>query len=236
MEILGIIPARGGSKGLPRKNLALVGGKPLIAWTWEAARAAPSVTRLVVSTDDEPIAELARSAGVEVPFLRPAELANDTAKAVDVILHALGFLEERAGYRPELVLWLQPTSPLRSAEDIEAAVRLRQGHDADAVVSVCEARHHPLWMRLLGAGDRLEPYQGDREPPSRRQELPRVYELNGAVYLIRREVLLRTQTLFPPDTRGYPMPPDRSIDVDTSWDLHLADLLLRARGTTEASQ
>lgn len=234
MGILGLIPARGGSKGVPRKNIQLVGGKPLIAWTWAAARAATSLTRLLVSTDDPEIAALARAAGVEVPFMRPAELASDTTLAIEVVLHALDYLATTENYRPAAVLWLQPTSPLRTTADIEAAVALFKAQAADSVVSVCPVEHqHPMLLKRIEAGGRLRPWLDDPAPPQRRQEMPPVFALNGAIYLTRCEVLLEQGTFHPDRTFAYVMPPERSLDVDTPWDLYLADLILTEQAERE---
>jgi CMP-N,N'-diacetyllegionaminic acid synthase len=230
LEILGIIPARQGSKGIPRKNIRSVGCKPLVAWTWEAAQAVPSVTRLMVSTDDPEIAELARSAEVEVPFLRPAQFASDTASAMDVVIHTLDWLRETEPYQPDFVLWLQPTSPLRTSADIEAAVALLQEKAADSVVSVCSAEHHhPALMKRVESNGLLRPWRDDQGLTQRRQELPPVFCLNGAIYLTRREVLLKEHTFYPETTYAYVMPLERSLDVDTPWDLYLVDLILKDR-------
>jgi len=228
-SILAIIPARAGSKGVPRKNTCPVGGAPLIAWTWRAALAAGSVERVVVSTDDPEIAALAGAAGVDAPFLRPTRLASDTASAFVVAEHALGWLAEAEGYRPDVVLWLQPTSPLRTADDIESALALLHQSDASAVVGVCEAEHHPFWSVSIDADGVLHPLVAQAAGGTRRQDLPKAYRVNGAIYAIKRHVLLEQQTFDPEPTLGYVMPAERSIDVDSPWDLHVADLVLKDR-------
>lgn len=167
--ILGLIPARGGSKGIPRKNIKLLAGKPLIAWTIEAALDSSCFARLIVSTDDAEIASVARQYGAEVPFLRPAELASDAASSMDVVLHGLDWLAQAAQSLPGLVMLLQPTSPLRTPEDIQAAITLQTEKNAEAVVSVCEAAHPVQWLRRLGPEGELLPYQTDPEL-SRRQD------------------------------------------------------------------
>src|SRR5580765_4600206 len=141
-RILGIIPARAGSKGVPRKNIRTVGGAPLVSWTWKAAAAVPAIDRLIVSTDDPEIVALAAAAGVEAPFVRPPHLASDTASAFAVAEHALAWLDDTDGYRPDVVLWLQPTSPLRTDRDIEGALAMLDRHPSCAVMSVCESEHH----------------------------------------------------------------------------------------------
>ena len=225
--MLAVIPARGGSKSIPLKNLAVVGGQPLIAWTIKAAREASPVDRIVVTTDSTEIAEVARQCGAEVPFLRPASLAADDTPGIEPILHAVNWLGDHKQYGPELVMTLQPTSPLRTAADIEAAVELVCETDADAVVSVSLVKHHPSWMKCLDKEGRMTDFLADQPPVHRRQDLSPVYALNGAVYLARREVLLEQKTWFTVPTVAYIMPPDRSLDVDGPWDLHLADLILK---------
>jgi CMP-N-acetylneuraminic acid synthetase len=195
-EILALIPARGGSKGVPRKNLAPIGGKPLIKWSLEAARAAPSINRLIVSTDAPEIAAVASSAGIEVPFLRPSEFASDTSLAVDVICHALDWLRKNEGYQPDFVLWLQPTSPLRTTDDIEGSVTLLREKSADSVVSVCPAEHHPAWMKRVNDDGLLLPWRDEETFPQRRQQLSPLYRLNGAIYLTRREILLKKKNIL----------------------------------------
>ena len=152
MQVLAIIPARGGSKGVPHKNIRPLCGKPLIAWTIEVALACPTLERIIVSTDDLAIAEVARTYGAEVPFIRPAKLAQDDTPDLPVYNHTLMWLAENENYFPELVAWLRPTVPLRAVQDVEAAVALLQRSDFDCVRSVCKAEHHPYWMKRLDNG------------------------------------------------------------------------------------
>jgi CMP-N,N'-diacetyllegionaminic acid synthase len=229
-RILGVIPARAGSKGVPRKNVRLVGGEPLVSWTWRAAAEVPAIDRLIVSTDDLEVAALARSAGIEVPFLRPPHLASDTASAFQVAEHALGWLECTEGYRPDFVLWLQPTSPLRTAEDIEGALALAERHPTySSVMSVCETEHHPFWTFTVDEQGSLQYINEANRSTTRRQELPRTYRANGAIFLVKRDVLLAHEIFDPDPTRAYIMPVARSIDIDSPWDLYLADLVLKDR-------
>jgi len=226
---VGIIPARGGSKSLPGKNLAPLAGRPLIAHTIGAALEAASVERVVVTTDDPEIAEVARREGAEAPFLRPKELAADETTAEETLLHAIGWLADEQGYRPEYVVLLQPTSPLRTAGDIDAAMHLARQRDADAVVSVTPSQHHPSWMRGIDADGRLVDLPEITRHCPRRQDLPDVYALNGSIYLARRAVLLNRRSWYTDKTYAYVMPPQRSLDIDTAWDLHLAELVLKDR-------
>lgn len=226
MNILAIIPARGGSKSIPTKNIRPVAGKPLIAWTIQAALASHHSPRVIVSTDHEQIAETARCFGAEVPFLRPAELAQDDTPGIAPILHAAQWLAEQENYHPDFVMCLQPTSPLRVTEDIDQAIDLLLAKAADAVVSVTPADHHPYWMKRLDPSGRLGDF-APHPPTIRRQDLPAAYALNGAIYVARCEVLLGYKTWYTDKTYGYVMPPERSIDVDSQWDMYLADLIMK---------
>jgi len=227
--ILALIPARGGSKGIPYKNARLLMGKPLIAYTIEAALQSQYQLRVVVSTDDEEIAEVARTADAEVPFLRPAELARDKAPTLPVVQHALGWLEQHEGYKPDLVVLLQPTSPLRRAEHIDQGIKLLLQTDADSVVSVCEVEHSPYWMRVLDNEGRVKPFvEGDHEF-SRRQDLPPVYRLNGALYVTKRRIVMEERCLLGDDVRALVMAREDSIDIDDEVDFLLAELLLKRR-------
>ena len=230
IKVLAVIPARGGSKGIPRKNVRTLAGKPLIAWTIETALSCPRLDRVVVSTDDQKIAEVARRDGAEVPFLRPAELAGDDTLDLPVCQHALVWLAEHEGYLPEIVVWLRPTSPLRTVQDIDAAVQLLIETRADCVRSICPAEHHPYWMKRL-EGDRLLPFvEGvDGSKYYRRQELPPAYRLNGAVDVTWCKRILEDGKLFDGDMRGYVMPVECSVDLDSELDFALAELLLQRR-------
>ena len=227
-HILALIPARAGSKGIPGKNLALVAGKPLLAWTVEAARRSTHCTRLVVTTDSDEIAAVANRCGAETPFRRPQHLAADSTPGIAPVLHALTWLEVEENYRPECIVMLQPTSPLRTAEDVDAAVELATARAADAVVSVTPAEHHPFWMKRLSEDGRMSDFMSSDVPVVRRQDLPPVYALNGAIYLARRDVLVERENWYTEHTYGYVMPAERSLDIDTPWDLRLADLLLQS--------
>jgi CMP-N,N'-diacetyllegionaminic acid synthase len=222
-SVLGIIPARGGSKGVPGKNIRPIAGKPLLAWTILAAQASEYIDRLVLSSEDEAIIESARAWGCEVPFVRPAELATDDAPGTAPVLHALNMLP---GY--DYAVLLQPTSPLRTAEDIDACVALCAGTGAPAVVSVTRSSKHPAWMYELEDG-RLRPVLEHGPASKRRQDLREVYALNGAVYVIAVSEFLANPTILGADTRAYPMPEERSVDIDTALDFSIAEFLLRLR-------
>jgi CMP-N,N'-diacetyllegionaminic acid synthase len=240
-NIVALVTARGGSKGIPGKNVASVGGKPLIAWSIEAALGSSRVQRTLVSTDDPQIAEVSRNAGAEVPFLRPPELARDNSSHLSVVLHTLDWLADNDDCHPDYLLLLQPTSPLRTSADIDAAVDLAEKHDADSVVSVCAAHNHPyLVKQVTSAGVLADFLSVDRKAYLRRQDLPGAYALNGALYIIRPSVLRQQQTFLPERTFPYVMPAERSLDIDDPWDLHLVRLVMedqacRSRTSTSAT-
>lgn len=223
MKILGLIPARGGSKGIPRKNVLDLAGKPLIGWSIEVASASKYLDAVVVSTDDLEIAKVALDFGAEVPFLRPPEFSSDTASGVSVILHALS---ELRGY--DMVVLLQPTSPLRSVHDIDGCIEAIRNSNASTVVSVCEASTHPAWTYEIDNAGRLKSFY-EVERACRRQDLPKAYALNGAVYAATVRRLCETSRLVDQDTISYIMPPERSVDIDTMIDFRMAELLLRDR-------
>jgi N-acylneuraminate cytidylyltransferase/CMP-N,N'-diacetyllegionaminic acid synthase len=225
---LAIIPARGGSKGLPRKNIRPLLDKPLIAYTIMTALRAKALGRLVVSTDDPEIATIAKSYGAEVPFLRPAELGQDDTPTIEVVRHVLANLKPLKSEQPEIVVLLQPTSPLRRAKDIDEAVAKLESSRADSVVSVCAVDHGLQWMMQLH-GDRVLPLVGDAQKYVRRQDLPIVYQMNGAVYVTRTDVIIKQHRLFGEDTRGYIMDAESSIDIDTALDMKIASLLMKER-------
>jgi N-acylneuraminate cytidylyltransferase len=221
-RVLGLIPARGGSKGLPGKNIADVDGRPLIDWTVSAALASKHIDRVVLSSDDDAIAEAARRCGCEVPFRRPPELATDSASTLDVVLHALDALP---GF--DVVVLLQPTSPLRTSADIDAACELFANGNASSCVSVSEVEQHPYWMYQIDAHHRLAPLLEVAQRPSRRQDLPAIYALNGAVYVTDVAALRAARSFVTADTVAYVMPPSRALDIDTRADLDAFRLMLR---------
>lgn len=229
--MLAIIPARGGSKGLPGKNIANLGGKPLIAWTIEAALDATFVTRVVVSTDDREIASVARQYGAEVPFLRPAELATDTARAVDAFIYTVDRLEKQDRLRSDSICVLQPTSPLRSSGDVDAAITLFHEQQADSVISVTESAHPIAWTRRVGPeGHLLELPELGRDPTDNRQAYAPTVQLNGAVVVFDYPFLKAGRTYYSERTFAYVMPANRSVDVDTALDLAFCEFLIQRGG------
>lgn len=227
MNVLGLIPARGGSKGIPKKNLQMLGRHPLIVHTICAAQQSKELTHVLVSTDDEEIAETARNTGVQVPFIRPPEFSSDTARSVDVAIHALDWLAETQEITPDYIMLLQPTSPFRTAHDIDGAIQLSERKFADAVVSITETEEHPYLAKALDDQGRIYPFIQNELMPQRRQDLPMVYTLNGAIYLIKTALLRKTRNWCPPHSLAWIMPPERSLDIDTPWDLRLARLIMQ---------
>lgn len=233
-RILAVVPARGGSKGLPGKNLRHLGGRPLIAWSIEAGRRSRYVDRVIVSTDSNEIAEAAHAAGAAVPFTRPVELASDSAKSIDAILHAIDW-HERAGLLFDLVLVLQPTSPLRTSDDIDRAIELLFARQALATVSVCETEHHPWWANTLPTDGSMAGFLRPEALNSNRQDLPPYYRLNGAIYLADIEFLKRSRSFYGPETFACVMPAERSVDIDNLLDFHLAEAILAGSSPTSSS-
>jgi CMP-N-acetylneuraminic acid synthetase len=223
---LALVPARSGSKGIPRKNIADLAGKPLLAWTIAAALASRIPLRVVASTDCPEIAQIARLYGAETPFLRPAELARDESPAISTIFHALDWLEQEEGYRPDTVLYLQPTSPFRTAGDIDAAFSVLDATGADSVIGVSEAHPHPYDMMQLRSDGRLGFFLSEQKDAVRRQDFPPAYAVNGAIFLTRTASIRAEKSLFPARTYPFVMPRERSLDIDSSSDLHLARLIL----------
>ena len=224
-SIVALIPARGGSKGIPGKNIKPLAGKPLIAWTIEAARKSQYIDRVIVSTDDEKIAEVAKQYKADVPFMRPLELATDSASGTDVAIHALNWLKDNDKNYDALIL-LQPTSPLRSSEDIDNAIPQFFSSSAKALVSVCEARHHPLWANTLPSDLNMKDFIRPEIKNKNRQELPVYYQLNGALYIATPDYLLNVKSFFGQETYAFIMPEERSVDIDSLSDFFLAENLL----------
>ena len=225
-KILAVIPARGGSKGVPRKNLRQLAGKSLLAWTFEAALGSAYLDRIILSSEDEEIMELARQIGLEVPFVRPQALAADTTPGIDPVLHAINALS--ANNYTHVVL-LQPTSPLRQSQDIDGAIKLCLEQAAPACVSVSPAAHPPWWMFRLDAQNHLLPFMDPEQMPLRRQDAPTAYQLNGAVYVAQCAYLAQQKSFMGDKTIAYTMPQERSLDIDNELDLILAEALLKNR-------
>jgi N-acylneuraminate cytidylyltransferase len=229
MRTLGLIPARGGSKGLPGKNTRLLAGRPLLEWTVRAARASGRIDRLILSTDDPAIAKVGAAALCEVPYLRPAALATDTTPMIDVVLHALDTLGESF----DMVVLLQPTSPLRTAEDIAACVDLCRRSAAPSVVAVNPASESPYWMFTIDGSQSLARLLPAAPVQTRRQDLPPAYLVNGAMYVARTDWLREQRAFIGAGTKGYVMPAERSVDIDDLGDWATAEALIHRTDSTK---
>jgi CMP-N,N'-diacetyllegionaminic acid synthase len=226
MRVLGIVPARGGSKRLPGKNLRLLAGKPLISWVIEAAVKATRIDRLVVSSDDDEILKVSRKHDPSLVLKRPSELADDRSPAIDYVRHALATVEADGSSQFDAVVILQPSSPLTWSQDIDASIDLFETTGADTVVSVVQIEHaiHPLKLKVMN-GSRLLPYLGEEKGRMAEHELPKVFVRNCAVYATRRKVIDQGLVIGD-DCRGYVMPRERSIDINEELDLMFAEFLL----------
>ena len=223
-KILAVITARGGSKRLPNKNILDLDGKPLISYTIESAKKSKYIDKVIVSTDDNKIAEISKKYGAETPFIRPAELSNDTADSISVIKHSIEFFNKEFDY----VILLQPTSPLRKTEDIDGAIELLKS-DIEAVVSVCEIDHSPLWANTLPEDKLMTSFIKEEVKNKRSQDLPTYYRLNGAIYIADIAYLYKLNGFIGNKTKAYVMSQNNSIDIDTELDFRLAEIILKSK-------
>ncbi|MCI0627124.1 MAG: acylneuraminate cytidylyltransferase family protein [Acidobacteria bacterium] len=227
-RVLGVIPARGGSKGVLRKNVRLLAGKPLLQYTAEAALRCKHLSRVVLTTDDPEIAEVGRRCGLEVPFLRPAELARDDAPTLPVLQHAVRQLEQE-GDRFEMICLLQPTNPLRGPDMIAACLDLLESSGADSVVTVLPVppEYNPHWVYFRNPEGFLHPSTGELVPIPRRQLLPPAFHREGSVYAMRRDILMVRNSLFGDHIVGFEMQSSHSVNIDTEADFERAEAMLR---------
>jgi CMP-N-acetylneuraminic acid synthetase len=226
-KFLGIIPARGGSKRLPGKNSLALANKPLIAWTIEAALKSNLINEVVVTTDNQEIADISIQYGAKVPFIRPEHLSNDTASTTDVVLHTIDFYKNELNQEFEYIILLQPTSPLRTENDIINSIRLLQEKNADAIVSVCPCEHSPLWSNTLPDNLSLKNFIKPEVKGIRSQDLPQFYRLNGAIYICKTERFISEKTFFISENIfAHVMDVQKSIDIDTRIDFELAKILV----------
>lgn len=221
-KIIAVIPARGGSKRLQGKNILDFSGKPLIVWTISAALRSKYIDRVIVSTDDNEIAEISKKSGAEVPFVRPDALATEYASSIDVVIHAIEVIETTNNLFDYVVL-LQPTSPLRTSLHIDEAIELLFEKEADSVISVSEAANNPLWCGVLPEDLNMTSFLDDKYKNTRSQDLPKYYVINGAIYICEKNRLVEEKTFFlSNNVYAYPMDKLLSIDIDTREDLDLA--------------
>ncbi|MGA7730305.1 MAG: acylneuraminate cytidylyltransferase family protein [Chloroflexia bacterium] len=227
MRVLGVVPARGGSKGVSRKNIRLLCGMPLLQYTAEAALDAKRLSRVILTTDDEEIAEVGRACGLEVPFLRPVELARDDTPMLPVVRHAVSWLEAR-GDAYDAICLLQPTNPLRRAEDIDGTIELLDQARTDSAITVLPvpAEYNPHWVYLRDGNGYFHLSTGEAAPIPRRQDLPLAFHREGSVYVTRRDVLIEQNSLYGQKIAGYMMDPARSVNIDTPDDWARAESLI----------
>lgn len=224
MKILAVIPARGGSKGIKNKNIKKLNGEPLIWYTIKEAKKSKYLDRVVVSTDSRQIAEISKKCGAEVPFLRPPELAQDKSSAMDAVIHLILDLDKKR-YKPDAVMLLQPTSPLREVEDINQAVELFKNEQADSLVSICQTEN---LLFTKDKDDNIKIMNPEFLYTGNRQELPKVYKLDGSmIYLAKTEILLREKSFLAGKLVGYEIPRWRAIDLDEPQDFILAGVVLK---------
>lgn len=226
-SFLAIIPARGGSKRLPNKNILDFAGKPLIGWTIEAALNCPYLDEVVVTTDDIKIANVAVKSGAKVPFLRPSDLASDKSTSFEAVKHAIEFYTEELGKQFDFVVLLQPTSPLRKASDIIRAIEFLVEKNSEAIISVCETEHSPRWMNTLSADLDMSNFLDESEASKRSQDLEVYYRINGAIFICNAAALLVNRTFYLKE-KAYAFIMDKydSIDIDTYYDFIVAKALL----------
>lgn len=224
-DILAIIPARGGSKGTPKKNIKLLLGRPLIDYTIKAAKESKYINKIMVSTDDKEIKEIALKSGAEVPFIRPDHLATDTSKVIDACLDVLDKFRE-LNYVPDLIVLLQPTSPLRKTLHIDEAISIMFRNNADAVISVSECKHPSITLRI-DEENKLKSFYNQEYCFENRQFIEKAYCMNGSIYICKTSLLIEQQTFFNENTLPYIMSCKDSIDIDTNFDFELAAMLLK---------
>lgn len=222
--VLAIIPARGGSKGISYKNIRVVGGIPLVAWTIAEAKKSEYIDRLILSSDDKKIIDVAKQFGCEVPFIRPPNLALDETPGIAPVLHAIEALHDY-----DYIVLLQPTSPLRTVQDIDGCIELCLEKNANSCISVTEPDKSPFWIYTIDSENCMSPLLDQIDSNARRQDLPKAYVLNGAVYVAQTGWIKNNKTFISPTSVAYYMPKERSLDIDTEYDLQLVDFIIGKR-------
>lgn len=225
-RVTALIPARGGSKRLPRKNVKLLGDKPLIAWSIEAAKASKYIDRVIVSTDDEEIKQVSEQYGAQVPFLRPEHLSNDHASSFDVIKHAIYFLQ--LDQPNELIVLLQPTSPLRLVSELDTALEFFIAKNAKGIVSISETEHSPMWSNTLPENGCMSDFIRPEVQGKRSQDLPRFFRLNGSIYIYETLSLLeQAKMFFDENVYGFETSLETAVDIDTALDFLVAETIIK---------
>ncbi|GAB6282476.1 MAG: acylneuraminate cytidylyltransferase family protein [Ignavibacterium sp.] len=225
-KIPAIIPARGGSKGILKKNIKVLAGKPLIAWTIEAALNSKYISDVIVSTDDDEIAEISRNYGAQIPFMRPPELATDESIAIDTYLYTVEKLNSEYNKSIEEFVVLQPTSPLRNSKHINEAVKLFYNQKADSVVSLVESNHSPYWFKKITPKGKIKSLFEDKIYSVNRQQLPKTYLINGAILILKYNILKSTRSYYINNSLAYIMSQEESIDIDNIIDFKICEIFL----------
>ncbi|HDK7167351.1 TPA: acylneuraminate cytidylyltransferase family protein [Clostridium botulinum] len=229
MNILGLIPARGGSKGLPGKNIRNLNGKPLIEYAINEAKKSKYMDRLIVSTNDYGIAKICEELGAEIPFMRPNKLAQDNSKVIDTYIYTLNKLKEEFNYIVDILVIIQPTSPLRTVHHIDSCIELFFNKNADSVVTVCEVEHSPYWYKVLNKENKIESFIEYENSNDNRQQLPKVYRPNGAVYVFKKDLIINKKSYYTDKSYGYIMKNEDSIDIDSIIDFKFAEFLIKEK-------
>jgi CMP-N,N'-diacetyllegionaminic acid synthase len=228
VRILGLIPARAGSKGIPGKNIKLLDGKPLIQYAIEGALESGSITKVAVSTDSQEIADISRNLGADVPFIRPSHLADDSSPTIDTVIHSLEYYQNQ-GEHFDAVCLLQTTHPFRTSQDIESSIKKFKVDSADTLISVIDVPHefNPHWVFIKDAVGNFKIATGDEKIISRRQELPDAYIRNGAIYITQSSVLLKEKSLYGKRLSAYKMSSDNHVNLDTKDDWRRAEAIIK---------
>jgi len=224
-KIIAIIPARGGSKGIPKKNIKKLAGKPLIYYTISEVKKSKFISKIIVSTDSKQIEKIAKNLGSET-IIRPKKLAKDNSSSLDVVQHVIKNLESLHYFDVDIVIVLQPTSPLRTVTDIDSAIKLFLNSKCDSVIGMTEVTHPPEFMYRL-TKKKIKPLIKTKIKSKRRQDMPKTYQINGAIYICNRDLIMKKHTMFGKNIVPYLMPIERSLDIDTMFDLDLAKTILK---------
>ena len=225
--VITIIPARGGSKGLPGKNIKEMNGKPLIWYTINAAKKSKHISKIILSTDDVRIAKIASNCGAEIPFMRPKKLATDNALAEDNYIYTIDRLNKEFSYSISEFIVLQPTSPFRTSLDIDNAIKIFKEKKADSVISVSETIHPPIWAKRIDENGILRNYFNIEIGNKNRQEIEKAYMPNGAIFILKYSLLKEKYSYYSDKTYPYIMPLERSIDIDSKLDFEFAEYLMK---------
>jgi len=226
-KIPAIIPARGGSKGIPHKNIKMLAGKPLIAWTIEAALKSEYISDVIVTTDNEEIADISKKYGAWVPFLRPMELATDDSLAIDTYLFVVHKLNSEYDKKINEIVVLQPTSPLRKTEHIDGAIELFYSQHADSVLSLVEANHPPYWYKTVDENKKIKNFFDDSSYSLNRQQFPKTYLPNGAILVLKYDLLESSRSYYSSNSLAYLMHHEESIDIDNILDFIICETILK---------